>query len=190
MDLWGAVFFLAQTIRKCMLRSDCVLNEGCFLFQGFWFEIWRVLFWLDMATGLKIKQRGSLGLIESDRDGANMLTQNDGLLETIPHVCPVFFCCLCCPSMLRKPWVMMKGYIYIYIWDATACLAFNFAGEFDNECVAMAAFCTAFWLWCRSIRHSSSWPWAVPAALAYVPWRCQLRWTGEGSYCGSWCSSS
>ena len=39
-------------------------------------------------------------------------------------------------------------YIYIYIHtfgDATACLAaFNFAGEFDNECVAMAAFCTAF----------------------------------------------
>lgn len=39
MDLRGAVFFLAQTIRKCMLRLDCVLNEGCFLFQGFWFEI-------------------------------------------------------------------------------------------------------------------------------------------------------
>ena len=46
----------------------------------------------------------------------------------------------------------------------------HLTGEFDNECVAMAAFCTAFWLWCRSIRHSSSWPWAVPAALAYVPW--------------------
>ena len=56
-----------------------------------------------MATGLKIKQRGSLGLIESDRDGANMLTQNDGLLEIIPHVCPVFCRCLCCPLMLRKP---------------------------------------------------------------------------------------
>lgn len=41
-------------------------------------------------------------------------------------------------------------------------------GEFDNECVAMAAFCTAFWLWCRCVRHSTSWPWAVPAALAYV----------------------
>lgn len=44
----------------------------------------------------------------------------------------------------------------------------SMTGEFDNECVAMAAFCTAFWLWCRSIRHSSSWPWALPAALAYA----------------------
>ncbi|CAK9003201.1 Dolichyl-diphosphooligosaccharide--protein glycosyltransferase subunit STT3A (Oligosaccharyl transferase subunit STT3A) (STT3-A), partial [Durusdinium trenchii] len=44
----------------------------------------------------------------------------------------------------------------------------SMTGEFDNECVAMAAFCTAFWLWCRSIRHTTSWPWAVPAALAYA----------------------
>ncbi|CAE7233317.1 stt3 [Symbiodinium natans] len=44
----------------------------------------------------------------------------------------------------------------------------SMTGEFDNECVAMAAFCTAFWLWCRSVRNPSSWPWAVPAALAYA----------------------
>lgn len=46
----------------------------------------------------------------------------------------------------------------------------SMTGEFDNECVAMAAFCTAFWLWCRCIRHTTSWPWAVPAALAYATW--------------------
>ncbi|CAE7922416.1 STT3 [Symbiodinium sp. KB8] len=44
----------------------------------------------------------------------------------------------------------------------------SMTGEFDNECVAMAAFCTAFWLWCRSLRAPSSWPWALPAALAYA----------------------
>lgn len=48
-----------------------------------------------MATGLKIKQRGSLGLIESDRDGANMLTQNDGLLEIILHTFVQFFFVVC-----------------------------------------------------------------------------------------------
>ncbi|CAJ1453245.1 unnamed protein product [Effrenium voratum] len=44
----------------------------------------------------------------------------------------------------------------------------SMTGEFDNECVAMAAFCSCFWLWCRAVRRPSSWPWAVLAALAYV----------------------
>jgi asparagine N-glycosylation enzyme membrane subunit Stt3 len=41
------------------------------------------------------------------------------------------------------------------------------SGEFDNECVAMTAFVLVLWLWCRSIRTSGSWPWAILAALAY-----------------------
>merc|ERR1719450_2002414 len=40
-------------------------------------------------------------------------------------------------------------------------------GEFDNEAVAMAAISGTFWLWLRSVRNSSSWPWAVLAGLSY-----------------------
>ncbi|CAJ1366931.1 unnamed protein product [Effrenium voratum] len=41
------------------------------------------------------------------------------------------------------------------------------AGEYDNEAVAVACFCATFWLWCRSVRTSRSWPWALLAGLAY-----------------------
>jgi len=41
------------------------------------------------------------------------------------------------------------------------------AGEFDNECVAVAAFCATLWLWSRCIRTHRSWPIAIPAGLAY-----------------------
>jgi dolichyl-diphosphooligosaccharide--protein glycosyltransferase len=40
-------------------------------------------------------------------------------------------------------------------------------GEFDNEAVAMAAISGTFWLWCRSVRNSSSWVWAPLAGLSY-----------------------
>jgi len=42
------------------------------------------------------------------------------------------------------------------------------AGAFDNECVAVAAILCTFWLWVRSVRTPSSWPWAFPAAISYV----------------------
>lgn len=42
------------------------------------------------------------------------------------------------------------------------------AGQFDNESIAMSTFCLTFWLWCRSLRAPSSWPWAVLAGGAYV----------------------
>jgi len=41
-------------------------------------------------------------------------------------------------------------------------------GEFDNEAVAVSAFCLTLWLWCRCIRTRSSWPWAIPAGIAYA----------------------
>eukprot|EP00928_Gymnodinium_smaydae_P053212 TRINITY_DN37256_c0_g1_i1.p1 TRINITY_DN37256_c0_g1~~TRINITY_DN37256_c0_g1_i1.p1 ORF type:complete len:841 (+),score=119.70 TRINITY_DN37256_c0_g1_i1:37-2559(+) len=44
----------------------------------------------------------------------------------------------------------------------------SMAGEFDNESFAIATFMATFWLWCRSIRTPSSWPWAFLAAAAYV----------------------
>merc|ERR1712151_638293 len=40
-------------------------------------------------------------------------------------------------------------------------------GKFDNEAVAMAAICSTFWLWLRSIRTPSSWPWGILTALSY-----------------------
>eukprot|EP00930_Biecheleria_cincta_P067955 TRINITY_DN5494_c0_g2_i1.p1 TRINITY_DN5494_c0_g2~~TRINITY_DN5494_c0_g2_i1.p1 ORF type:complete len:853 (+),score=89.18 TRINITY_DN5494_c0_g2_i1:355-2559(+) len=42
------------------------------------------------------------------------------------------------------------------------------AGQYDNESIAMSTFCVTFWLWCRSLRTSSSWPWAILAGGAYV----------------------
>jgi len=41
-------------------------------------------------------------------------------------------------------------------------------GEFDNEAVAVAAICATFWLWLRSVRNPSSWPWCVLAGVAYI----------------------
>eukprot|EP00930_Biecheleria_cincta_P033883 TRINITY_DN23455_c0_g1_i1.p1 TRINITY_DN23455_c0_g1~~TRINITY_DN23455_c0_g1_i1.p1 ORF type:complete len:881 (+),score=143.03 TRINITY_DN23455_c0_g1_i1:90-2732(+) len=41
-------------------------------------------------------------------------------------------------------------------------------GKFDNEAIAMAAICSTFWLWLRSVRTPSSWPFAVLAGLSYV----------------------
>jgi dolichyl-diphosphooligosaccharide--protein glycosyltransferase len=40
-------------------------------------------------------------------------------------------------------------------------------GGFDNESVAMFAMVLSFYLWCRSLRTSSSWWIGVPAGLAY-----------------------
>eukprot|EP00931_Biecheleriopsis_adriatica_P098076 TRINITY_DN7198_c0_g1_i1.p1 TRINITY_DN7198_c0_g1~~TRINITY_DN7198_c0_g1_i1.p1 ORF type:complete len:878 (-),score=168.06 TRINITY_DN7198_c0_g1_i1:83-2716(-) len=42
------------------------------------------------------------------------------------------------------------------------------AGEFDNEAVAVTAILSTFFLWVRSVRNPSSWPWAVLAAASYT----------------------
>jgi dolichyl-diphosphooligosaccharide--protein glycosyltransferase len=42
------------------------------------------------------------------------------------------------------------------------------AGEFDNECVAVAAFCAVLWLWVRSLRTPRSWPWGLLTGIAYA----------------------
>jgi len=42
------------------------------------------------------------------------------------------------------------------------------AGEFDNEAVAVTAILSTFWLWVRSVRNPSSWPWAILAAASYT----------------------
>merc|ERR1719277_1178315 len=49
-------------------------------------------------------------------------------------------------------------------------------GEFDNEAVAMAAITCTFWLWCRSIRTPSSWPWGILAGVSYI--YMVLAWGG------------
>jgi dolichyl-diphosphooligosaccharide--protein glycosyltransferase len=41
-------------------------------------------------------------------------------------------------------------------------------GKFDNEAIAMAAICSTFWLWLRSVRTPSSWPVGLFAALSYI----------------------
>eukprot|EP00811_Abedinium_folium_P035480 NODE_826_length_2744_cov_12.836072.p1 GENE.NODE_826_length_2744_cov_12.836072~~NODE_826_length_2744_cov_12.836072.p1 ORF type:complete len:824 (-),score=270.32 NODE_826_length_2744_cov_12.836072:271-2373(-) len=40
-------------------------------------------------------------------------------------------------------------------------------GEFDNEAVAMAVIVCTFWLWLRSIRTPSSWPFGVLTGISY-----------------------
>mmetsp|Transcript_75547 Transcript_75547/g.157590 ORF Transcript_75547/g.157590 Transcript_75547/m.157590 type:complete len:856 (+) Transcript_75547:106-2673(+) len=41
-------------------------------------------------------------------------------------------------------------------------------GGFDNEAVAVSAFCLTLWLWVRCVRTPKSWPIGVLAGLAYV----------------------
>lgn len=50
------------------------------------------------------------------------------------------------------------------------------AGEFDNECVAVSAFCLVFWLWARSIRTPQSWPISIFTGVAYAYAACS--WGG------------
>merc|ERR1719162_2820849 len=52
----------------------------------------------------------------------------------------------------------------------------SMGGEFDNECVAMAAITSTFWLWLRSIRTPGSWGWGVLAGLSYF--YMVLAWGG------------
>eukprot|EP00727_Mastigamoeba_balamuthi_P001612 m51a1_g11448 putative oligosaccharyl transferase-like protein (800) ;mRNA; f:8265-10976 len=44
----------------------------------------------------------------------------------------------------------------------------SIGGKFDNECVAVAGMCAAFWLWLRSLRTERSWPVGLLAGLAYA----------------------
>ena len=41
------------------------------------------------------------------------------------------------------------------------------AGGYDNESVAVAAICSTFYLWIRSQRSTSSWPFAILSGLSY-----------------------
>lgn len=41
-------------------------------------------------------------------------------------------------------------------------------GKFDNEAVAMAAICSTFYFWLRSVRTPRSWPIGVLAGLSYI----------------------
>eukprot|EP00398_MALV-I-01_sp_L67-1_P000483 gene483-490_t len=50
------------------------------------------------------------------------------------------------------------------------------AGEFDNECVALAAMVGTFWLWCASVRYEHRWPIAFAAGFAY--WYMVASWGG------------
>jgi len=44
----------------------------------------------------------------------------------------------------------------------------SIGGCFENEATAMACFCATFWLWCRSLRTPSSWPFGALAGFAYI----------------------
>lgn len=44
----------------------------------------------------------------------------------------------------------------------------SIGGKFDNECVAMAAICSTFWLWLRSVRTVNSWPYGIFTGLSYA----------------------
>eukprot|EP00796_Vickermania_ingenoplastis_P005537 gene5538-3994_t len=43
----------------------------------------------------------------------------------------------------------------------------SMAGEFDNECIAVAAMLATFYFWVRSLRTASSWPFGIVAGLSY-----------------------
>lgn len=49
-----------------------------------------------------------------------------------------------------------------------AHLSRSVGGEFDNECVAMAAICSTFWFWLYSVRTPRSWPCGIFTGLSYV----------------------
>jgi len=91
---------------------------------------------------------------------------------------------ICC---MIPPWFGSLAAIFtgLIAWEATrsvnasimavgimaiipAHLMRSVAGEFDNEAVAMTAICATFWLWLRSVRNPSSWPWAVLGGVMYV----------------------
>jgi len=42
------------------------------------------------------------------------------------------------------------------------------AGGYDNESVAVAAICSTFYFWLRSLRTPSSWPFAILAGFSYI----------------------
>eukprot|EP00403_Amphidinium_massartii_P001313 CAMPEP_0178383268 /NCGR_PEP_ID=MMETSP0689_2-20121128/6915_1 /TAXON_ID=160604 /ORGANISM="Amphidinium massartii, Strain CS-259" /LENGTH=870 /DNA_ID=CAMNT_0020003485 /DNA_START=56 /DNA_END=2668 /DNA_ORIENTATION=+ len=44
----------------------------------------------------------------------------------------------------------------------------SMAGEFDNEAVAVAAFCAVLWFWVLSLRSSWSWPVGLLTGIAYA----------------------
>jgi len=44
----------------------------------------------------------------------------------------------------------------------------SMAGEFDNEAVAVAAFCLVLWLWALSLRSPRMWPVGVLTGVAYA----------------------
>ena len=50
------------------------------------------------------------------------------------------------------------------------------AGGFDNESIAVCAIVATFYLWCRSLRTPTSWPWGLATAASYVYMVC--AWGG------------
>ncbi|KAG5466146.1 hypothetical protein LSCM4_01288 [Leishmania orientalis] len=67
----------------------------------------------------------------------------------------------------------MSSSICVTAWAALtfsivpAHLMRSMAGEFDNECIAIAAMLLTFYLWVRSLRTRSSWPIGILAGVAY-----------------------
>lgn len=61
------------------------------------------------------------------------------------------------------------GVISAYVMAVIpAGLMRTMAGVYDNECVAITTFVACFWLWCRSLRTPSSWPFGILCGLAYI----------------------
>nr|CCC90364.1 putative oligosaccharyl transferase subunit [Trypanosoma congolense IL3000] len=59
------------------------------------------------------------------------------------------------------------GFAAYFFSIAPAHLMRSMAGEFDNECVAMAAMLLTFYSWVRSLRSDGSWPIGALAGIAY-----------------------
>nr|CAJ2480500.1 unnamed protein product [Leishmania braziliensis] len=65
------------------------------------------------------------------------------------------------------------GSIAVSAWAALlfsiipAHLMRSMAGEFDNECIAVAAMLLTFYLWVRSLRTRCSWPIGILTGIAY-----------------------
>jgi dolichyl-diphosphooligosaccharide--protein glycosyltransferase len=90
--------------------------------------------------------------------------------------------CVFVPAWFSVPSVLavygLTYEVYRSKWSALAAAGFmailpahlmrSVAGGYDNESIAVAAICLTFYLWVRSLRTPTSWPFAFLCALSYT----------------------
>ncbi|KPA86002.1 putative mitochondrial oligosaccharyl transferase-like protein [Leptomonas pyrrhocoris] len=98
-----------------------------------------------------------------------------GVRMSLSHVCvliPAWFSVLACLLQVLFSYEVSHSLSVsvtstILFTVIPAHLMRSMAGEFDNECIAMAAMLLTFYLWVRSLRTRASWPIGALAGVAY-----------------------